>query len=477
MKILHFSAECYPLAKVGGLADVVGALPNYQNKSGVDASVIMPFYQTKVVAKLKTKTVFKHAVKVGINTYDYSVEKIGKRRFGFSIYLLKIKGLTDREQVYGYDDDYLRFLTYQIAALHWIVEEKLKLDLVHIHDHHTGLIPFMMGYCKQFKDLNHIPTVLTIHNAQYQGQFGYDKFNLLPDFDQQHAGLLDWYGCINPLAAAVKCAWRVTTVSPSYMEEMARHANGLEGLLAHEKAKCSGIINGIDWNTWNPETDALLPKDYTHATVQSGKKASKKSLCDEFGLDVSKPLFIFIGRLVWEKGADLLPDIFKQVLMSERNNGNFLVLGSGNTEIEEQFNILAQEFKGIFNNHTGYNEALSHRMYAGGDFLLMPSRVEPCGLNQLYSMRYGTIPVVNNIGGLKDTIIDIEETNGFGIKHHEVSVVAVGNAIFRAQALFENKEEFKKNRKKIMKIDHSWDHSVKQYIHLYKSLTQSKNGQ
>lgn len=477
MNILHFSAECYPLAKVGGLADVVGALPAYQNDLDVAASVIMPYCATKVVKQLKLKTVFKDSVSVGKQTFDFKIQLVAKKKFGFPIYLVNIEGLTDRENVYGYDDDHVRFLGYQIAALHWIVIENINVDLVHVHDHHTGLIPFMMGYCDDYSPLKNIPTILTIHNAQYQGQFGYDQFHLIPNFDQENAGLLDWYGSINPLAAAVKCVWRVTTVSPSYMEEMTVHANGLEGLLNHEKAKCIGILNGIDWNTWNPETDILLPKNFNAAKVQSGKKAAKKSLCDEFSLDINKPLFVFIGRLVWEKGADLLPHIFRQVLLSERNESNFLILGSGNTEIEEQFEILSEEFKGTFNNHTGYNEALSHRMYAGADFLLMPSRVEPCGLNQMYSMRYGTIPIVNDIGGLKDTIIDIDEKDGFGIKHKEVSVVAAGNAIFKGQSLFNNKEVFKKIRKKIMTIDHSWHHSVTKYIALYKSLIQLKNGQ
>ncbi len=477
MNILHFSAECYPLAKVGGLADVVGALPAYQNNLGISASVIMPYYKTKVVQGLKTKTVFEDAVAIGKNSFSYTILAVPKKKYGFPIYLVKIDGLTDRENVYGYNDDHLRFVGYQIAALDWIVTEKIKADLVHVHDHHTGLVPFMMDYCHAYKSLKNIPTVLTIHNAQYQGQFGYDQFDLIPDFDQKHVGLLDWYGSINPLAAAVKCVWRVTTVSPSYMDEMTMHANGLEGLLAHEKAKCIGILNGIDWKTWNPETDSLIPKNYDAAKVQSGKKASKKSLCEEFNLDINKPLFVFIGRLVWEKGADLLPDIFRQVLLADKNEGSFLVLGSGNAVIEEQFEALSEEFKGTFNNHTGYNEALSHRMYSGADFLLMPSRVEPCGLNQMYSMRYGTIPIVNNIGGLKDTIVDIDEKDGFGIKHEEVSVVAVGNAIFKAQELFNNKEEFKKIRKRIMSIDHSWKHSVKQYIALYKSLIQLKNGQ
>lgn len=471
MQIIHLSAECYPIAKVGGLADVVGALPAYQNELGVQSEVLMPYYKTAFTKKNTFKSIFKQKVSLGKKKYAYEVLSLQKNKLGFELYLIRINGLMDRENVYSYPDDVERFTAFQIAALDWISQLSRKIDIVHCHDHHTGLVPFMMSYCEKYASLKETPSILTIHNAQYQGQFGYDKLHYIPTFNQLHVGLLDWDNCINPLATAIKCAWSVTTVSPSYLLELMQHANGLESLLEHEKAKAIGILNGVDWKVWNPETDTMIPKNYSYSTVQSGKKASKKMLCERFGLTLNKPLFAFIGRMVWEKGADLLPDIFGQFLSSPKNSSNFLVLGSGMRETEDALTVLKDKFPGSYNAFIGYDEPLSHLIYAGADFLLMPSRVEPCGLNQMYSLRYGTIPVVNSVGGLKDTVIDIQEKNGFGIRHNEVIVHQVCEAISRAQDLFKDEARFKKIRKKVMQIDHSWHHSVQQYINLYNSLT------
>ncbi|MFT5436071.1 MAG: starch synthase, partial [Ulvibacter sp.] len=318
-----------------------------------------------------------------------------------------------------------------------------------------------------YKTLRRIPSVLTIHNAQYQGWFSHSKVNLIPEFDFSNVGLLDWNHTINPLAAAIKCAWRVTTVSPSYMEELKLNANGLEGLIQAESSKCVGILNGIDSEVWNPETDSYVIKTYSEKTVKSGKKANKAWLCEEFELDPNRPLVVFIGRLVGEKGADLFPQSFR--LAMQHINVSILLLGSGMKSVENELTRMKVPFRGIFNTYIGYNETLAHRMYAGADFLLMPSRVEPCGLNQMYSLRYGTVPVVSKVGGLKDTVIDIDK-GGFGISHNEITSEEIANAIQRAADFYKNSKKFETNRKKIMKIDHSWDVSAEQYLNLYKSL-------
>ncbi len=467
MNILNISAECFPIAKVGGLADVVGALPKYQNNLGISAEVIMPFYANSFTKSNAFDTVFKNKLTLGTKVFKFQILQL-KRDLGYPVYMVKIKGLLDREQVYSYDDDTERFLAFQIAVLDWVLASKVKPALIHCHDHHTGFIPFMMSHANKYKTLKEIPTVLTIHNAQYQGQFGFDKVNYLPNFDSSKKGLLDWDGQINPLATAIKCAWHITTVSPSYLEELSKKANGLESLLSHEKNKSTGILNGIDDKVWDPETDTLISKNYSVKTVQSGKKVSKSKLCKQFGLDINKPLFSFIGRLVYEKGSDLFPDIFYKALLN--NDINILVLGSGNKEVESQLKALEIPFKGKYNAFIGYNEQLAHEIYAGSDYLLMPSRVEPCGLNQMYALRYGTIPIVRSIGGLKDTIIDIGDKGGFGICHDETTVEDVCFSIERGASFYKNQKEFRKIRRKCMKIDHSWDKSAQEYISLYKSL-------
>lgn len=466
MEIIHLSAECYPVAKVGGLGDVVGALPKYQNKLGHFAKVVMPAYQTKFLREHEFETVYEGWSKIGFHSFPVRIVRELSNKLGFDLFLVHIDGLMDREMVYGYADDTERFLAYQIAVLDWIAQWEHRPDIIHCHDHHTGLVPFMMANCEQFRRLSHIPSVLTIHNAQYQGQFGWEKLHNIPAFDLWHAGQLGWAGAINPLAAAIKASWRVTTVSPSYLDEISYHANGLESLLAQERGKSAGILNGIDNDVWNPQTDSMLEKKYTVRTVDSGKKANKAALCRVFNLDPDKPLFTFIGRLVGEKGADLLPDIFYNALMQARGELNVLVLGSGDPQVEGRLNHLKEQFAGNYNVFIGYNEQLSHQIYAGADFLLMPSRVEPCGLNQMYALRYGTIPIVRRIGGLKDTVVDIGD-GGFGICHDQTSTWDVDHAIHRAFDLYQDQKRVKEIRKFMMQLDHSWDAAAQQYIDLY----------
>lgn len=467
MKITHFSAECYPIAKVGGLADVVGSLPKYQNSKTVSSEVIMPFYDIEFTKKNKFYVLFESTIQLGFSIFKYRILTPKSKKLGFALYLVDVPDLLFQTYVYS-EDDTERFLAFQIAALNWMLTWEAKPDIVHCHDHHVGLIPFMMTQCTRYNDLKMIPTVLTIHNAQYQGWFTHGKLNLFPAFDFNNVGLLDWDGSINPLAAAIKCAWRVTTVSPSYMKELIYSANGLEALLNHESAKCIGVLNGIDTDVWNSETDDYLVKQYKITSVQSGKKTNKKYLCEQFSLDAKKPLFVFIGRLVGEKGADLLPEVFNKALL--KNDISILLLGSGHKEVEQQLEKIKSKYKGKYNSYIGYNEKLAHIMYAGADFLLMPSRVEPCGLNQLYALKYGTIPVVRNVGGLKDTVIDISNTNGIGIVHEKVNVKDITNAIDRAVELYKNQSEFKKVRKRGMQKNYSWEVSANSYINIYKSL-------
>lgn len=466
MEIIHFSAECYPVAKVGGLGDVVGALPKYQNKLGHVAKVVMPAYQTKFLHQHDFEVVYDGWVRLGYTNFQVRIFREKTNELGFDLFLVHIAGLLDREKVYGYDDDTERFMAFQIAALDWIAQWEHQPNVIHCHDHHTGLIPFMLGNCYNYRHLSHIPTVLTIHNAQYQGQFGWDKLYYLPAFDLRNSSKLDWGNCINPLASAIKCAWRVSTVSPSYLEEFSYNANGLESLLAQERGKSAGILNGIDVEVWNPQKDPMLTKGFNVRTVESGKKINKDAICAIFNLDKEKPLFTFIGRLVGEKGADLLPDIFYNALQQSDGEINIIALGSGDPHVEDRLNELTQQFPGRYNAYIGYNEALSHQIYAAADFILMPSRVEPCGLNQMYALRYGTIPIVRRIGGLKDTVIDIGD-GGFGICHDQTSIWDVGHAIGRAYELSLDQKKVKEIRKFIMALDHSWDRAAQQYIDLY----------
>ena len=375
----------------------------------------MPFYDNKFTQQNSFRTDHNSQVHLGDTSYDVEVLQLTNNNLGYPLYTVKIPGLLDRGNVYGCEDDTERFVAFQKATLNWILQFEKKPEIVHCHDYHVGLIPFMMSKAHKYASLKNIPTILTIHNAQYQGQFSFEKLHYFPAYDLSHSGLLEWDQHINPLAAAVKSSWAVTTVSPSYLIELRSAANGLEWLLDNEKGKSIGILNGIDTDVWNPATDPMISKNFNGRNIVSGKRNNKNYLCDKFKLDPNKPLFAFIGRLVGEKGAELLPDIFKKTLENKSTDASILVLGSGDPATEEALISLNTAHKGNYNTFIGYDEQLSHIIYAGADFLVMPSRVEPCGLNQMYSLRYGTIPIVRSIGGLKDTITDIQEENGFGI--------------------------------------------------------------
>ncbi|SIN72404.1 glycogen synthase [Chitinophaga niabensis] len=470
MEILHVSAECYPVAKVGGLGDVVGALPKYQQEAGTIAKVVMPAYHTKFRESHTYELVHQGGLWVGHAWFHFNVWKEDSNELGFDLYQVDIPGLLDTPGVYGYMNDTERFLGFQVAVLDWLNEWQHQPDVIHCHDHHTGLIPFLVRFGYKYSRLQDIATVLTIHNAQYQGQFGWDKLYLIPSFDLWKSGMLDWGGSINPLAAAIKCAWRINTVSPSYMEELFTSANGLEALLNAERGKATGILNGIDDKVWNPGKDGMIAAKYTMSSQLKGKKANKQHLCETFRLDPELPLFVFIGRLVGDKGADLLPEIIGRSLFENPGALNFLILGSGDAHTEWMLQQTRQYAGEHFNVYIGYNEALSHQLYAGADFLLMPSRVEPCGLNQMYAMRYGTVPIVRTTGGLKDTVTDFGDEGGFGIRFYHASVGDVCHAIGRALELFHTKTKFSKIRKTIMQLDHSWDKAAQQYLDLYTSL-------
>jgi starch synthase len=470
MEILHVSAECYPMAKAGGLADVVGALPKYQSQLGHVAQVVMPMYRTKFLLENEWDVVHKGSFNMGDFYFDYTIIKEKTKQLGFELYCVDINGLLDRENIYNYTDDTERFVAFQIAVVDWLSKWAYPPSVVHVHDHHTGLIPFMMKHCFAYQHLANIPTVITIHNAQYQGWMDWNKINYIPNWDKAQWGKLDWNDTINPLASGVKCANKVTTVSPSYMQELIQEANGLQNLFEYEKGKCTGIINGIDTAVWNTKTDTYILDNYTAKDVDAGKALNKKKLCNDFNLDATKPLFIFIGRLVGEKAADLLPQAISDALYYSGGKINFLILGSGDPLIESQLEAMKNNFFGYYNSQIGYNEKLAHQMYGGADFLLMPSRVEPCGLNQLYAMQYATVPVVRSTGGLKDTVIDFEDKGGYGICFNQATVWDITYSIHRAAQLFNDKKKLTAIRKTMMNIDNSWQASATQYINLYQSI-------
>lgn len=475
MKVLHISAECYPAAKAGGLGDVVGALPKYQNKAGFPAAVVIPKYRTKWVQSQQFKPIFSGVYPLQKDYVPFSVEERIGDDLGFPLYVINIRGQFDRSGVYGddtgwYTDNTERFLHFQMAVLQWMNEMETLPEVVHCHDYHTGLIPFFMQQGLAYKRLANVPSIFTIHNGEYHGDFSWDMVKMLPPFHANAKGLLEWEGRINPLATGIKTGWKLTTVSPTYMKEMAEESNGLEFLIRGELSKSVGVLNGIDDHVWDPVTDPFIASNF-EGDVTAYKKANKDALGAHFSVDFNLPVVTFIGRLVREKGADLLPDLYRKILQSDAWV-SFLILGTGEPELHEAFIELKKEFPRRFDVALQYNEGLAHQLYAGSDFLIMPSRVEPCGLNQMYSMRYGTVPIVRSIGGLKDTVIDLEESasEGRGIRFPHFNLEDSHHAILRATQIYQHKPVLQEIRKRIMKIDFSWDQSAENYINIYKDF-------
>jgi len=474
MKVLYTSAECYPVAKVGGLADVVGSLPKYLARQEVETSVIMPAYEMPWFEGKLYRIVHRGGFHLGSEHLYFEVRYFLDDILGFPFYTVHIPSKTDRYGVYAGKDGYYfvdeiqRNISFQRAILTWLRDGGYRFDVIHCHDHHTGLIPFMMKYTYEFQLLSDIPSVFTIHNERYQGMFPWSMQNLLPQFDTWKTGLLEWDGVINPLASAVRCADNVNTVSPNYMQELMYNGAGLEGLFRAEHWKCTGILNGIDTEVWDPANDPMIEYHYDRDHIDF-KKKNKQVVCDIAGLDESLPLFGFIGRLVLEKGAEFLAGII-DTWMSRHKNINFIVLGTGDKSIENALSQVAKKYPSHVACMLTYNEAMSHKIYAGSDFLWMPSRVEPCGLNQMFAMRYGTLPIVRTTGGLKDSVKDITEENGVGIRFDYMDFEQMLHAIGRAFDMYQNRDFKNDCVARAMSLDFSWDNSALKYKNIYESL-------
>ncbi|MBC7773849.1 MAG: glycogen synthase [Phycisphaerae bacterium] len=499
IQVLHISAECYPAAKTGGLGDVVGSLPKYMTQAGVLSAAVIPKYSLKWIHGREWITVYSGAIRSDWRTIHFSVQQEKSNALGFPFFVVDIPGLYDRPGIYNdpngwaYGDETERYLVFQQAVLQWVISfpEHERPRVLHCHDHHTGLIPFMTKYSPDFRALAETPTVFTIHNGQYQGAFSWKNHNILPYYDAWARSYLDWKGAVNPMASAIKCAWAVTTVSESYLYELHENSLGLEPLFRLEWQKQWGIINGIDAQVWDPSTDAALQfrleTDSQRSTVngqqstvnsqqsfdiQGFKQKNKRVLCEWFGLPEHLPMVSFIGRMVGEKGSDLLPDAYRTYIHAG-GSASFLVLGTGETWTQNEFRAMSHQYPGRVNAVIDYNEALAHQIYAGSDFLIMPSRVEPCGLNQMYAMRYGTIPIVRSIGGLKDTVPDIAEPDGAGrgIRFDQPTLSDIGHAIHRGAAMWHNEPGIVAMlRQRIMDVDFSWENTVGRYFSVYQQI-------
>jgi len=470
-RLLFAASEVYPFAKSGGLADVAHSLPRALS-SDYEVSVVMPLYRF-VDRKRYGIEPMNERLDIRMGGVDYPVELHGCVYEGVEYRFIYSPILSERDFLYGlpdsgYEDNALRFgvFSYAIAAL----LSRESYAVAHLNDWQCALVALLVKKEKTIRTR----VLYTIHNLAYQGTFEKSALKEL-GIDAEYFTMegVEFYGKLNLMKAGIAYADRITTVSPTYAKEILtpEFGCGLEGFLHHHRRKLSGIVNGIDRAHFSPSNDGALDAPYSDP---GGKSVNKKAYLKEVGLaGDAKPLFIFIGRFTWQKGMALLIETLPKIAALECN---IAVLGEGETAYHEALKAIAGEHANVHLSF-GYDEALSHRMYAAADFLLMPSLFEPCGLNQLIAMSYGAIPVVHRVGGLADTVhqergFDPATSKGYGILFSKATGRSFYAAVVHAIGLSDDRERFKRISKHNMGCDFSWQESAKAYRELYRMMAQ-----
>ena len=462
MKVLFVSSEIYPYAKSGGLADVADALPEALG-TFTDVYSVMPLYGFMSKKDLHLSQSFE----VSLAETTYKIEIYTKVQNTHNLYFIKAPLLSDTQNLYGdkegdYVDNHLRFAIFCKAVI--VLAMSLHVKILHLNDWHTALCPLFVKEQKL-----PLKTVLTIHNLAYQGIFEKKRLWEL-GISEKYFTIdgLEFYGKVNFLKAGIAFSDAVTTVSPSYAKEIltSKFGCGLEGFLTHHKTKLSGILNGINELVFDPRTDKDIDTPYEN--IQEKYKNKVALLKSSKLKDPRRPFFVMISRLVEQKGIDLLLESMDSLL---ENRLNLFIIGEGEARFAQQLQVLSSKYEN-FEFFEGYDEVLSHQLYAAADFLLMPSVFEPCGLNQMIAMRYGAIPIVHATGGLKDSVHEDIVTCGQGIVFKKWSKQAFLLALQRALMLKKDKKRFESQGSFNMQCDFSFAQSASAYFKLYESLVQ-----
>ena len=467
-RVLMVSSEAAPLAKTGGLADVVGSLPSALRAFGDEVAVLIPRYGS-IDLKGARRVYDNLAIYLGPARYDASIYQAAGE---YPIYLLDCPPLFDRKGFYGaagvdYPDNHIRFAVFARAAF-TVARALFSTEIFHCHDWEAGLVPVYLrtAYATDPTFMG-VKTLFTIHNLGYQGLFPKSVLSEVAlDPAVYRPDGIEFYGRISYLRGAIAFADFLNTVSPTYAREIQtpEHGFGLDSALRARADVLTGILNGVDYGEWSPEADPLIPANYSVHDL-SGKQVSKQHLLEEFGLPpeaMGRPLIGVVSRFTSQKGTDLIAEVAGQIVAED----TYLVaLGTGDPEQEDLFRRTAAELPGRFAVRIGFDNGLAHRIEAGADMFLMPSRYEPCGLNQIYSLRYGTVPVVRATGGLDDTI---EEDTGF--KFEEYSGQALLEAVRAAVRAFSDPDGWRDRMRRGMEKDFSWKASAAAYSALYRRL-------
>ncbi|MBT8046799.1 MAG: glycogen synthase [Gammaproteobacteria bacterium] len=467
------------MAKTGGLADVCSALSAYFDANGHEVRVLVPFYPSLDTAGYELENVKQlqdMELTLGDRTFHYWIVKAVSDLAGPDVHLIQCPELYNTEDLYSGPDEHLRFVLLSRAAIEMCQRIDFVPDIFHCHDWHTALVPlYLKSVYSWDRKFSETRSVLTIHNIGYQGVFGADIVQQIGLAET--TGMLDQDdldgGRINFLKSGVMHADLLTTVSPTYSREILEpeYGMGLEGHLRARGGSVIGILNGVDYAEWDPQHDPLIPFNYSQKDL-IGKEKNKRALMEEIGLDYQfdKPLVGMVGRLSYQKGIDLVQEVLPDLLSSR--DFSVAVLGDGESQYTQFFHWMHGKYTGRVSFYDGFNNPLAHRIEAGSDIFLMPSRYEPCGLNQMYSLKYGTVPVVRATGGLADSVQHFDPSNGqgTGVVFHDYDANGLRWAMNAALDLYGNKNAWKRMVFNGMAKNYSWDEQGRIYLERFRRL-------
>jgi starch synthase len=480
MKIVFVASESVPYSKTGGLADVVGALPKALAALGYEVEVFLPRYK---ITKPGSLVPGARSLTVPLSGgFKFASIQVASEASGVRTYLMDCPELFDRDQLYmdngkDYPDNAERFAAFSMAALEFTKRSSTPPAVIHCHDWQSALAPvYLRSLYKEDPFYKNTSVLFTIHNIGYQGLFPPE---IMPEISINQNLFriegLEYYGKVNLLKGGIAFSDFVSTVSQKYAQEIQtdEFGHGLEGVLRSRSDHLVGILNGVDYEDWNPATDKLIPANYNPEDVH-GKEICKKLLLQKLGApnpDMDRPVLGIVSRFVRQKGFDLIAQVADELM---REDLYIVALGTGEPEYEELFRSLAEKYPAKFLVKVAYDNTLAHQIEAGVDMFLMPSRYEPCGLNQIYSMKYGTVPVVRATGGLDDTVLPFDGEKGTGFRFRQYSPVALLACLQRAVATFRDRDAWSKLQQNCMREDFSWTQSAKKYASLYENLYRNR---
>ncbi|WP_302558088.1 glycogen synthase GlgA [Holdemania filiformis] len=474
--VLFVAAEGLPYIKTGGLADVIGSLPKILNEKGMDARVVLPLYK-RIAEKYRGEFTKLKTIPIHVGVIDTVATIYQSQWETVTYYFIEHAGYFERDGLYGYPDDGERFAFYQKAVLEMLWAIDFFPDIMHCHDWHTGMIAAMCHI--QYPDdqrYQQIKHMYTIHNLAFQGNFPADVLTDCLGIDRRYFddGSMRFHNGISFMKTGIIFSDKITTVSPSYSQEIltAQYGEQMDEVLRFRQSDLYGIVNGIDTKMWDPMTDPALPAHYNAETVLEGKRANKAAVQKELGLRVADDVMMIgiVSRLTWQKGVYLIIEKMADIMGLDVQ---FVVLGTGETHIENQFKMMEDKYRRRAVYYCGYNDELAHRIYAGCDLFLMPSLFEPCGIGQLIAMHYGSLPLVRETGGLRDTVHPYnqytKEGNGFSFtafnSHDMLYTLRCA-----ADAYYLNRADWDQLVQQAMGTDVSWNLSADQYTKLYNEM-------